>query len=305
MIIDYSTSRPSIQTLEAAGVTAVGRYIGWDCQPGYNCIGKNLSVTEAQTLLEAGISIFLSFEYDANATARGASQGSADGKLAYQQLAALGAPPGMGVYFAVDFDIPDYAPSLSDTAANALAKLGPVGQYFAAVNALHYPYAVGVYGGYWAAQRVLNAGLATLAWQTVAWSGGQLDSRAVLYQTATVSPVFDSDTDIQEHIATQPDFGQWPRPGGIQYLTQAQMETIMQALPILSSGMSDTDLPYEFIHRLQGTLKDTYGYAVTINGTYDAATIAAVKEIQSRYGLTQDGICGPLTWTPIITGSTQ
>jgi len=37
MIIDYSTFRPTIAELKSAGVTAVGRYIGWDCRPGYDC----------------------------------------------------------------------------------------------------------------------------------------------------------------------------------------------------------------------------------------------------------------------------
>ena len=61
-IIDYSTIRPSIQELKTAGVTAVGRYIGWDSVPGFSSIGKNISKIEANGLLAAGIDIFLAFE---------------------------------------------------------------------------------------------------------------------------------------------------------------------------------------------------------------------------------------------------
>lgn len=212
MIIDYSLARPTIAELKAHGVTAVGRYIGWDGEPGYQNTGKNITKPEAKALLAAGISVFLAFEYVTDAAARGAAQGHADGQLAASQLAGLGAPPGMAVYFACDWDIPDYSPSLPDTPASAIGKLGPVGQYFTAINNLRYPFAVGVYGGYYAVKRVMDAGLATLGWQTIAWSGGQLDPRATIYQTAASSPVYGTDVDIRENAALQEDFGQWPRP---------------------------------------------------------------------------------------------
>src|SRR5579864_767096 len=128
MIIDYSTARPSIATLKAAKVTAVGRYIGWDSVPGFQSIGKNITKPEAQVLIGAGFQIFLAFEYAADAALKGAEQGGLDGALATSQLSALGAPSNMAVYFALDFDVPDYAPNLPDTPANALAKLGPVGK---------------------------------------------------------------------------------------------------------------------------------------------------------------------------------
>lgn len=219
MIIDYSTSRPLISALKSAGVTAVGRYIGWDSVPGYASIGKNITLAESKSLLAVGINIFLAFEYAADAASHGTSQGHSDGSLARTQLADLDAPPSMAVYFAVDFDMPDYAPSLPDTPANALAKLGPVGQYFKAIDALKAPYEVGVYGGYYAVKRLMDAKLATKAWQTIAWSGGQLDPRAILYQLATPPPFAGADIDIREHDTTVADFGQWPRPKGTPVVT--------------------------------------------------------------------------------------
>lgn len=158
MLADYSTLRPSASELHTAGITAVGRYLGWDAVPGYSSIGKNLTRTEARALISAGMQIFLSFEYAADAATGGITQGQMDGKLATQQLAALGAPPGMTVYFAVDFDVPDYAPTLADTAASAHAKLGPVAAYFTGIRTTNPTYTVGVYGGYWACKRVLDGG---------------------------------------------------------------------------------------------------------------------------------------------------
>ena len=205
MIIDYSTYRPTIEMLKGAGVTAVGRYIGWDSVPGYQSEGKNLTKAEADSLTSNGISVFVSFEYEAAASMKGGTQGHADGTLAGEQLAALSAPNGVTVYFAIDFDIPDFAPGSSDPKA----KLGAAADYFAAINALHRNYEVGVYGGFYAVSRLLSAGLATMGWQTSAWSGGQWDSRAALRQ---FGQMWGGNADINTPLSAAIDFGQWPRP---------------------------------------------------------------------------------------------
>jgi len=110
----------------------------------------------------------------------------------------------------VDYDIPDYAPSLANTPANAMAKLGPIGQYFKAIKDLKAGYRIGIYGGYWAVKRVMDAGLATMGWQTIAWSGGNVDPRINLLQTIAKAPI--SGVDVNLHEQKQADFGQWPHP---------------------------------------------------------------------------------------------
>jgi hypothetical protein len=206
MIVDYSTFRPTIQMLKQASVTSVGRYIGWDSVPGYRQIGKNITTAEAHSLISNGISIFLSFEYAADAALLGAAQGDKDGRLASEQLTALGAPQGMAVYFAVDFDVADYAPTSTDPKA----KLGPVAHYFEAINELTPGYQVGVYGGFYAVSRAMSAGLAVKGWQTIAWSGGQWYEPAVLRQLGT--QVWGNNADVDLLAANAADFGQWPRP---------------------------------------------------------------------------------------------
>jgi hypothetical protein len=207
-IIDFSLARPSVASLKAAGVTTVMRYIGWDGVGAYPNTGKNLTPPEAALYLAGGLSIGVCFEYIASAAALGVDQGEKDAQLAIQQMAALKAPVTTGVYFAVDYDIPDYAPSLPNIPANARAKLGPIGDYFATIDRLRAGYRAGVYGGYWAVKRLLDAGLVTLAWQTVAWSGGNVDARINLLQTTQKSPIADSDFNI--HEGKSADFGQWP-----------------------------------------------------------------------------------------------
>lgn len=280
MIIDYSTARPSTAQLKAAGITSVGRYIGWDSVPGFSSIGKNLTHAEAVALHNAGISVFVSFEYADNAATHGRSQGAKDGTLASQQLAALGAPPLMGVYFAVDIDIQDYAPHLPDTKANARAKLGPVGDYFQAINEQKPSYRVGVYGGYYAVKRVLDAGLASLAWQTVAWSGGQRDSRAQIYQTTGNARIGGADLDI--HEGTVADFGQW---------TAAPVKP---GPPVLQQGMTGAS-----VRALQTALNKAGFGPLTVDGVFGPATTGAVRSYQRNKGLAVDGIAGPATWAKL------
>src|SRR5260221_8327042 len=96
--------------LKAAGATAVGRYIGWDGEPGYQNIHKNLTAAEARELLAAGMEIFVAFEYAADAALKGAVQGTADAHLATRQLRDLGAPAGPTGVFPLGFYIPGFRP---------------------------------------------------------------------------------------------------------------------------------------------------------------------------------------------------
>jgi Rv2525c-like, glycoside hydrolase-like domain/Putative peptidoglycan binding domain len=282
MIVDYSTARPSMAALKGAGVTAVGRYIGWDSVPGFPSMGKNLTAAEAAVLHAAGIAVFVAFEYDAQAPARGEPQGAKDGTLAARQLDDLGAPAGMGVYFACDWDVPDYAPKLPDVKASARAKLGPIAEYFAVINGQHPDFRVGGYGGYYAVKRLFDAGLITLGWQTVAWSGGQRDTRAQLYQTTGRVPISGADLDV--HEGTAADFGQWlppPAPPG-------------PAHPTLQQGFTGPA-----VKTMQTTL-NKHGAHLTVDGIFGPATKAAVIAFQHAQHLTADGICGPLTWAKLL-----
>jgi hypothetical protein len=301
-----------MSALRTAGVTAVGRYIGWDCQPGFGCIGKNITKTEAALLRENGISPFLVFEYDADGAASGSNQGHSDGQLADQQVAGLGAPPTIGVYFAVDFDIPDYDPTLSDTPGNALKKLGPVGEYFTAIKNLHYAYRVGVYGGYYAVKRVLDAGLAVLGWQTVAWSGGQRDTRAVLYQTTANPPIPGGDVDIRENAATTADFGQWapgstpppppPPPSTAPAFPWGPLDYIgIESSAVrCHSGVLPADTPH--VRTWQQKMKDR-GWSITADGDYGPLSQSVCEQFQGEKGLSVDGKVGPITWNKTWTAT--
>lgn len=86
-------------------------------------------------------------------------------------------------------------------------------------------------------------------------------------------------------------------------LTPEEMTAIMNALPVLSPGASDTKLPHFYVRRVQSILNGVYGATLKIDGEYGPSSVAAVRSlIQERYGLAKDGIVGPDTWSKLIAG---
>ena len=323
MIVDYSLARPTAAQLKAAGATGVIRYLGWDCEPGFACEHKNLSLNELAFLRSGGFEVGLSFEYAADAALNGTLQGTADAGLADVQLAQLGlartADP-MGVFYAYDFDVPDFAPGLPEGPANALAKLGPCGEYGAALRGAALTHEVGAYGGFWAVSRLLDAGLVTKAWQTtLAWSEGSrvpagathcvirtdplsgisylFDTRCVLRQTGGTI-LGDVDVDALEITGTDPDWGQYPRPHQPPPPPLPWEEILVKALPVITLGSSNT----AFVRRVQGLCAADM-HPVAIDGAFGPKTQAAVKAVQAAAHLAADGVVGPQTWAALLTGA--
>jgi LysM repeat protein len=150
--------------LKAAGIGAVGRYLG-------RTSWKGLTAEEVRVILAAGLSIFPIWE--TNPTSRGyfsQAKGEADAKAAIAELAAIGAPAGIAVYFAVDYD------------AQA-ADMAAISAYFTCVKAgLAGKYAVGTYGSYGVLTTLEKTGYVTRYYQTYAWSKGKVFSKNTVYQ---------------------------------------------------------------------------------------------------------------------------
>lgn len=204
--LDYSGGRPTAAQIRAAGYGFVMRYLD------NGLSGRaNLTSPELADLTAGGVRVGVAWESQASRAAAGFAAGQADARAADVATKAVGAA-GWPVYFAVDFDIPDYAPGADGgSATGALEKLGPVGAYFGGILSVLPLARVGVYGGYWAVKRVLDAGLAYLAWQTAAWSGGNVDSRIHLLQRVGYVTVGGVQCDVNE--MRQEDFG-W-RPAAV------------------------------------------------------------------------------------------
>jgi peptidoglycan hydrolase-like protein with peptidoglycan-binding domain len=310
MIVDYSLARPTIAELRAAGATGVIRYTGWDGQPGFANSHKNLTIPELAELRAAGLDVGLTFEYAADAAAHGAAQGTADAGLADMQIALLGmagGPSKVGDFYAVDYDVPDFAPNLPGGPASARAKLGPLAGYFDAARAAAVNHEVCAYGGYWAVSRLLDAGIVRKAWQTLAWSRGSTvpagathttvvngvlwDTRAVLRQTGQTLLGGGLDVDTLEVQ------GQWPRPGHAPPPPPPPPATVSVTVtdPVLAAGASGPA-----VRRLQG-LCLAAGHPIAVDGAFGGVTLAAVRAVQASARIAVDGVVGHDTWLALYT----
>lgn len=188
--IDHSSAPPNPALLRQKGVRFVCRYLSTPGNP------KNITVQEVLGLRTCGISPVLVFETTANRALHGFAAGVDDARSAAQQ-ATIVLCPKAPIYFAVDFDA-------------APADQAAINGYLDGAASVIGRDRVGVYGSYWVVKRVLNAGKATYAWQTYAWSGGNWDPRVHLKQTKNGQPFLGIECDFDESCKT--DFGQADPP---------------------------------------------------------------------------------------------
>jgi hypothetical protein len=215
--VDYAWSHPGGAALKAAGKAFACRYLSPDSS-------KNLTRAEAADLAAHGIWAVVVWEGAAARAKAGKAAGAADAKTASVQATATGMPSSRPIYFAVDFDATEadqtYINAYLDGAASVIGRDR-----------------VGIYGGYYSVKRALDGGHAKWAWQTIAWSGGQWDSRAVIRQGAQKS-INGVSCDLNTAVAT--DYGQW-MPGKTPTveedvaLTKADLSTLFKTDDVISA----------------------------------------------------------------------
>lgn len=186
---DYAWARFTDKQFKDNGVQFVCRYLSYDTT------GKNLTKSEYQHLLKLGISVVLNWEYATDAALKGYAQGVKDAKAAEAQRKAIGAPAAP-IYFSCDWD----ASPGQQAAINA---------YLDGCASVVGRDRVGVYGSYYVVKRSMEAGKAKWGWQTYAWSGGQIYSKAHIYQYQ--NGVMGGQADRNRSL--QDNFGQI-KPGG-------------------------------------------------------------------------------------------
>ena len=185
--LDYAWTTISPAAHRAIGSTFACRYLSTDP-------AKNLSLGEVRQLEQGGIDIVAVWETTATRALDGHAAGACDATAALHLAETLGIPVHRPIYFAVDFD---------ETPGQA----GAVLDYFNGVASVLGVALAGAYGGYWVIKRLFDAGAIGYGWQTYAWSGGQLDPRAQLYQFSNAHVVAGQSCDYNHALAA--DFGQW------------------------------------------------------------------------------------------------
>lgn len=282
--VDYSAHAGlNVPAFEHAGVRFVVRYLTG------GMVGKQLTADEVAGWHAAGIGVAVVWETTALRAEDGYQAGQDDAHGALVALAAVGAPPQLPVYLAVDED----------------TTVGPhiTGYFQGAASVIPHP-RIGVYGGLRVVQGCLDARLAAYAWQTRAWSGTPVewDPRAQLRQLGTTTTI--AGTVCDWNVSTVDDFGAW-WPGGVTpgpSPSPATCEVDVSQLPVLQAGSTGAG-----VRVLEGLLNA--GAAVglcpsvgidTGGGLFGPQCETAVRAYQLHLGLTVDGIVGPATYRRLL-----
>lgn len=191
--IDYTDGNLRGHTIITEGYSFVGRYLS-------NSTWKNITLREVEDLQFNNIKIILVWETTVDRTLNGYSAGLEDAQESCKLAASLGHPRNKPIYFAVD----------DDMSPGQLG--GQVAEYFKGVNSILGVDQTGVYGGLSTVRTMLDCGLVSYAWQTVAWSKVEgvttWDDRVNIrqYNTGT-NMVGNVSCDLNESMTD--DFGQW------------------------------------------------------------------------------------------------
>lgn len=188
---DY-TERITPAALQAAGCAVVFRYTTRPQWP------KSITRAEVTELGKIRMPLACNFESTADRMRGAAAAGHADAIEQSGNLAALGIlPQAVRSWFSADWDVqPGEVTAVLDYLHAAADVLG--GKQF-----------VGCYGGLRAVSAAMDAGFA--GWQTVGWSGGRWDPRAVARQTGQQQTVGGVRVDVNQ-IINLAGLGAWGGP---------------------------------------------------------------------------------------------
>jgi hypothetical protein len=192
--LDYAGGRISGASLRNAGIAFVCRYL---TDGGSSLPGKQLLPDEAADLRNNGVGVVSNWETTADRMLGGYNAGHDDATAARDWVVHCGGPADGVIYFSADWDAtPEQQAAINDYLHGCADVLGG-------------PDHVGIYGGYWPLSRALDAGACRYAWQTEAWSGGNIDARVNIVQRNGLgySHVDGVECDIDE--AHSVNFGQW------------------------------------------------------------------------------------------------
>jgi hypothetical protein len=213
-LIDFAEQRIPPEEIKSAGYDGVVNYVS-ESRPGANFEAKPITREYADALRAAGLQIVSNYQYGKPGWSapsdftRGYDGGVADAQTALRLHAAAGGGNSAPIFFSVDDDI-------DLNTWNSLAV-----NWFRGINSVLGVDRTGIYGHSKACAWAIRDGVIgnstsaghRWAWQTKAWSHGEREPMAVLYQSVVDSPsnpgplLGGIHVDVDEVLAT--DFGQW------------------------------------------------------------------------------------------------
>ncbi|OBJ66295.1 DUF1906 domain-containing protein [Mycobacterium asiaticum] len=213
-LIDFAMHQIPADQIRAAGYHGVINYVSLS-RPGSSFGAKPITRPYAEQLTAAGLMIVSNYQYGKPGGSapsdfkRGFDGGVADARTAWKLHTAAGGGQSAPIFFTIDEDI-------NHDAWNNVAL-----KWFRGINSVLGVQRTGIYGGIdvckWAADDGVIGNSRTpgrrWAWQTKAWSEGQIYPGAVLYQrvVSTASnpgpKVGGQEVDVNDVLAA--DCGQW------------------------------------------------------------------------------------------------
>ena len=192
--VDYSFGKPGGKIIKEQGYEFVARYLSTPLN------SKNLTKDELQDLQANGLKVVLVWETTTGRPLQGYGAGCDDALMAKHLVNALGIEVGLlrelpVIYFACDDDF-------------TTEQLKDIQSYFQGINTVLSKSKVGVYGGVNTVGAMFDADLVTYGWQTAAWSNGDIDDRAQLYQSKDGEPVLNG-VQCDTNESQKDDFGQF------------------------------------------------------------------------------------------------
>jgi hypothetical protein len=187
--VDYAWGRPGAEHLRRAGVTFAARYLTGE--------GKALEESEARQLSEAGIDLVAIMEAGGRDLAAGPDLMHERGQQARQAARRLKVPRHTPIYATCDFDAA--GEGLTATVLHSLRGF---------TAALGQDYQAALYAGLDVIAAAFSEGFIHYGWQTLAWSRGQRDRRAQLYQARNGEPHVNG-VECDTDYAYAADFGQF------------------------------------------------------------------------------------------------
>nr|WP_011855206.1 DUF1906 domain-containing protein [Mycolicibacterium monacense] len=213
-LIDFTHRLVPPDQIKSAGFDGALVYVS-ELRPGADFDFKPVTRGYADALRAADLHVVSCYQYGKpgwptpSDYTRGYDGGVADARTALRLHAAAGGPGSAPIFFSVDEDIDD------DT-WNTVAV-----EWFRGINSVLGVHRTGIYGHSRACAWAIADGMIGRsttpdhwwAWQTKAWSAGEREPRAVLYQSVVVTAsepgvaLGGTHVDVDEVLAS--DFGQW------------------------------------------------------------------------------------------------
>jgi Domain of unknown function (DUF1906) len=213
-LIDFAERLVPAEQIKSAGYAGVVVYVS-ESRPGANFDFKPVTREYSDAARAAGLAIVSNYQYGKPGWSapsdytRGYDGGVADAQTALRLHAAAGGGVSAPIFFSIDEDID----------ANTFNSVAV--EWFRGINSVLGVDRTGIYGHSRACAWAIAHGVIgrsttagrRWAWQTSAWSHGEREPTAVLYQVVVNSPASPgpvlggTHVDVDEVLAT--DFGQW------------------------------------------------------------------------------------------------